>query len=271
VVFELHKHAARPRGVLLEVHDLHALNERGLPALRGVTFSIARGEILGIAGVDGNGQAELAEVITGLRRARSGHVRLAGRDVTDLSPRARIAMGIGYIPADRQRFGAILDFSVADNMVVKTFHRPPFCHGIVLNQSAIDAHARKLAQQFDVRMTAIRQPFRALSGGNQQKVILAREVSSGPELLVAMQPTRGLDVGASEYVLRTILAERDRGAGVLYMSTELDEVLAMSDRVAVLFNGEVMGVVRPKEVPLEKVSLMMAGGLRLPLPPGPTA
>jgi len=271
VVFQLDKPHSNPGEVLLDVSELHALNDRGLPALRGVTFSIARGEILGIAGVDGNGQSELAEVITGLRRAIRGRVRVKGHDVTALRPRARIAYGIAFIPADRQRFGAVLDFSVADNMVIKTFHRPPFCRGIVLDQAAIEVHARHLAERFDVRMASVRQQFRYLSGGNQQKVILAREVFASPDLLVAMQPTRGLDVGASEYVLRTILEQRDRGAGVLYISTELDEVLAMSDRVAVLFNGEIMGVVRPSEASLEEISLMLAGALRQPPLLEPTA
>jgi len=262
VVLRLEKSPAIPGDVVLEVQDLHALNDRGLSALRGVSFQVRCGEIFGIAGVDGNGQTELAEAIIGLRRPKGGRILLKGRDVTSLPTRARIERRLAYIPADRSRFGLIVDLAVADNLVLKAFHRPPLSRWTLLDRGAISAHARAVAERFDIRMAGIFQPVRQLSGGNQQKVILAREVSANPELLVAVQPTRGLDVGASEYVLRTILAQRDRGAAVLYISTELDEILTMSDRLAVLFNGEIMGIVRPGEVSLEEISLMMAGALR---------
>jgi len=262
VIFRLDKGPTRPGEVVLEVRDLSALNDRGLPALRGVSFNLRRGEIFGIAGVDGNGQAELAEVIMGLRPPTGGRIVLKGLDVTHLPLRSRIAQRLAYIPADRHRFGVIQDFSVADNLVLKDFYRPPFSRGAFLDQSAIAGHARTLAERFDIRITNVHQPVRQLSGGNQQKVVLAREASGVPDLLNAMQPTRGLDVGAAEFVLRTILAQRDAGAAVLYISTELEEVLAMSDRLAVLYNGEIMGIVRPREVSLEEISLMMAGSLR---------
>ena len=262
VIFRLDKTPARPGDVVLEVRDVHALNDRTLPALRGVSFDLRRGEIFGIAGVDGNGQAELAEVITGLRPTTGGRILLKGLDATHLSPRSRIAQRLAYIPADRHRFGVILDFSVADNLVLKDFYRPPFSRGALLDRGAIADHARTLAERFDIRMTNIHQPVRQLSGGNQQKVVLAREASGVPDLINAVQPTRGLDVGAAEFVLRTILAQRDAGAAVLYISTEIDEVLSMSDRLAVLYNGEIMGIVRPQEVSLEEISLMMAGSLR---------
>ncbi len=262
VVLRLFKGPPRAGGPALEVDDLHAVGDRGLPALRGVTFTVARGEILGIAGVDGNGQAELAEVIAGLRRPTAGRIRIDGRDVATPAGRRAVADRLAYIPADRGRFGVILDFTIAENLALKAFHRPPFSRGPVLDRSRIIDHARALAERFDIRMNSVLQPVRQLSGGNQQKVVLAREMSGEPVLIVAVQPSRGLDVGASEYVLRTILEQRDRGAGVLYISMELDEVLGLSDRVAVLYGGEIMGIVRPGDARLEDISLMMAGSLR---------
>jgi ABC-type uncharacterized transport system ATPase subunit len=262
VILRLEKTPAQPDGIRLDIRNLQALNDRGLPALRGISLTIARGEILGIVGVDGNGQSELAEVITGLRPATKGQILLSGKDITTIDPRDRITRGVAYIPADRHRFGVVVDFSMASNLVIKTFARPPFTRGIILDQGAIGAHARAVAAQFDIRLASVHQRLRYLSGGNQQKVVLAREVSSRPEVLVAMQPTRGLDVGASEYVLRTILMQRDRGSAVLYISTELDEVLAISDRIAVLFDGQIMGLARTSDFSLDEVGLMMAGALR---------
>ncbi len=212
--------------------------------------------------MDGNGQAELAEVIAGLRRPTAGRIRIDGRDVATPAGRRAVADRLAYIPADRGRFGVILDFTIAENLALKAFHRPPFSRGPVLDRSRIIDHARALAERFDIRMNSVLQPVRQLSGGNQQKVVLAREMSGEPVLIVAVQPSRGLDVGASEYVLRTILEQRDRGAGVLYISMELDEVLGLSDRVAVLYGGEIMGIVRPGDARLEDISLMMAGSLR---------
>ena len=262
VVLRLDKAPPRPGPVIHEVRDLHALNDRGLPALRGLSYEIRAGEILGIAGVDGNGQTELAEVIAGLRRATRGQIQVGDHDVTNVPPHSRGDQRLGYIPADRQRFGVILDLSVANNLVLREFHIPPFSHNTILNRRAIADHARALGERFDIRMTGVQQLVRQLSGGNQQKVVLARESSGNPELIVAMQPTRGLDVGAAEFVLRTLLAQRDRGAAILYVSMELDELLAMSDRLAVVFNGEIMGIVRPEDSSLEEISLMMAGALR---------
>ncbi len=260
VVLNLQKDPSQPRDAVLEVRGLAALNDRGLPALKAVDLAVRRGEILGVAGVDGNGQSELVEAIAGLRVPTAGEILLNGRSVVGRSPREIITRGAAYVPADRNRVGIILDFSIAENLILKQFYSPPFCNRGILNSTAVTTHAKGLAKRFDIRAASIYQPLRYLSGGNQQKVALAREVSGQPDLILAAQPTRGLDVGASEFVMRTILEQRARGSAILYVSTELDEVLTMSDRVAVMFGGEIVGVVDPKTSPLEEISLMMAGG-----------
>jgi ABC-type uncharacterized transport system ATPase subunit len=263
VVFRIPKTPARAAGPAIEVTDLGAASDQGYPAVKGVTFHLFRGEILGIAGVDGNGQTELAEAIAGLRPVSAGQIRLNGHEVTSWPPKARITLGLGFIPADRQRLGLVPDFTVAENLVMKTFAAHPYTRRGFLDRRAITAHARALADRFDIRLHSVQQRVRELSGGNQQKVVLAREVSLTPSVIIAMQPTRGLDVGASEYILRALIAQRDRGAAVLHISTELEEVLSVSDRVAVMFAGELMGIVRPGDVSYEQLGLMMAGALRL--------
>ena len=263
VVLYLEKPRAQPGAPMLEAWGLRAHNDRGVMALQGLGFTVHQGEIFGVAGVDGNGQTELAEVVMGLRSPVDGRLRVAGHDITGGHPSSRISRGIAYIPGDRNRFGLIMDLAVADNLVVKRIKEAPFSRRTILNRSAIAAYALEVVRRFDIRLASVHQRTRALSGGNQQKVVLAREVSGAPDVIVAVQPTRGLDVGASEYVLRALLEQRARGAAILYISTELDEVLAMSDRVAVLFEGEVMGTFRPEEASLEEISLMMAGALRV--------
>jgi simple sugar transport system ATP-binding protein len=262
VVLRISKTPAQPMEPALELRRLEVTGDRGVAAVKNVTFRLHRGEILGIAGVDGNGQAELAEAIAGLRPVRSGQIRLGEHEVTAWPTKARITAGIGFIPADRQR-GLVSDFSVGENLVLKTFEARPYTRRGVLDHEAIATHARALVDHFDIRVRSVQQPARELSGGNLQKVVLAREVSLMPAVIIAMQPTRGLDVGAAEYILRQLLAQRDRGAAVLHISTELDEVLAISDRVAVLFGGELMGIVRPETTSDEQLGLMMAGALRL--------
>lgn len=259
VVLRLDKPPRLPGEVVLEVRDLTARNDREVPGLRGVSFGIRMGEIFGVAGVDGNGQSELVEVIAGLRPSTAGQVLLKGRNIAGLSPREIIARRIAYIPSDRNRVGLILDFSIAENLVLKQFHNPPYSRYGILDAKMIGSNTEALAAQFDIRMSSIHQVVRQLSGGNQQKVALAREVAGEPDVIVAVQPTRGLDVGASEYVMRTILKQRARGSAVLYVSTELDEVLSMSDRVGVLFGGKLMGIVDPAATPVEEISLMMMG------------
>jgi general nucleoside transport system ATP-binding protein len=253
-------HDRAPAGApVLEVEGLEARNDRGLPALRRVSFTVRRGEILGVAGVDGNGQGELAEVICGLRAPTAGRVRVGGREATGRSPAEIIRMGVGFIPADRQRVGLVLDFDIERNLILKRHREPPFCRGGLMDFAAVRRAAAELIGRFDIRAAGSRVRARTLSGGNQQKLVLAREVASGPAVLVAMQATRGLDVGATEYVQRALLAQRDRGAAILYISTELDEVLTLSDRIVVLFQGEIVGTLDAATATAETVGLLMAG------------
>ncbi|TMJ10435.1 MAG: ABC transporter ATP-binding protein [Bacillati bacterium ANGP1] len=263
VVFRIPKTPARTGEPALEVAGLWTAGDRGHPAVKGITFRLFKGEILGISGVDGNGQTELAEAIAGLRPATAGRIGLDGQEVTSWPPKARIAAGLAFIPADRYRLGLVPDFTVAENFIIKNFAAPPFASRGFLDRRAIAEHARTLVDRFDIRVHSLQQRARELSGGNQQKVVLAREVSLTPAVIIAMQPTRGLDVGASEYILRELIAQRDRGAAILHLSTELEETLAGSDRVGVMFGGELMGIVRPEDVSYEQLGLMMAGALRL--------
>jgi general nucleoside transport system ATP-binding protein len=263
VVFRPPKTRAQESQTALEVTNLRVAGNPGHPAVRGITFDLRGGEILGFAGVDGNGQTELAEAIAGLRPVTSGAIRLNGREISSWSPKARITAGIGFIPADRYRLGLVPDFTVAENLIIKTFADPPYTRRGFLQRGAIAEHARMLVDQFDIRLHTVQQLARELSGGNQQKVVLAREVSMSPSVIIAMQPTRGLDVGASEYVLRAIVAQRDRGAAILHVSTELEEILGVCDRVAVMFGGELMGIVPSEDATHEQLGLMMAGVFRL--------
>ncbi len=259
VILTVRKQPAHPREKVLEVKDLHVQDDRGLDVVRGISFEVRAGEILGIAGVQGNGQTELAEALTGLRSTKSGHFILAGKDVTGEPPRPITEAGLGNIPEDRQRHGLVLSYTVADNMVLCSYYLPPFAHGMMLQQTAVDANARKLIDEYDVRTPSPYVPASKLSGGNQQKVIVARELSRPVKLLVASQPTRGLDVGSIEYIHKEIVAMRDRGVGVLLISAELDEIMALSDRIAVMYRGEIMDVLEAKEADKESLGLLMAG------------
>ena len=244
---------------MLRVEGLHARSDRDLPALCGVSFVVHRGEILGVAGVDGNGQSELAECIAGLRKPTAGRVSVGGRDATGRSPREVIGMGVGFIPADRQRTGLILDFDIGRNLILKRHDQPPFCRRGFMDFGALQRHAADLVTRFDVRAPGPWVRTRTLSGGNQQKVVLAREVAGEPDVLIAMQPTRGLDVGATEYVQRSLLAQRERGAAILYISTELEEVLGLSDRIMVLSQGEIAGILDAATATSQSVGMLMAG------------
>jgi ABC-type uncharacterized transport system ATPase subunit len=245
---------------------LHELDHRQLPAVRGVSFSVRAGEILGIAGVDGNGQSELVEAITGMRRPASGRVMINGCDVTGVPPRQVFESGVVHIPSDRQRHGLILDFTVAENMILQTYYKAPFSRRGELDWETIHTEARRLIEQFDVRTPSEKVAAGSLSGGNQQKVIVARELSREPELIVAAQPTRGLDVGAIEFVHRKLIEARDDGKAVLLVSLELDEIMALADRIAVIYEGEIVGIVDPDTVTEEELGLMMAGAMRGPQP-----
>jgi len=262
VFFKVDKKPCCPGEVILELKGVEALDNKGLKALKGVSFSLCRGEILGIAGVDGNGQSELVEVITGLRKAIAGKVFLKGRDITNLPPRKILEQNVAHIPEDRHVRGLVMEMSIKENIILQTYYRPPFSKGFWLDWKTIKEHARRLIKEYDVRALSEEIPVKNLSGGNQQKVILAREVCRQPDLLIAMHPTRGLDVGATEYIHRRLVEERDRGAAVLLISTELDEILSLSDRIAVLYEGEIMGIVPGGEVDIEELGLMMAGSRR---------
>ncbi|MFZ5819119.1 MAG: ABC transporter ATP-binding protein [Chloroflexota bacterium] len=259
VILKVKKEPAKPKEEILKVEDLHVQDDRGLETVRGVSFEVRQGEILGIAGVQGNGQTQLTEALTGLRVTQSGRVTLSGKDVTGKTPRPIIETGLAHIPEDRQRHGLVLGYSVADNMVLCNYYRPPFARGMALQQEAVDANARKLIEDFDVRTPSPFVPASKLSGGNQQKVIVARELSRDVKLLIASQPTRGLDVGSIEYIHKEIVLMRDRGIGVLLISAELDEIMALSDRIAVMYRGQIVATVDSKTATREQLGLWMAG------------
>jgi len=259
VVLQVEKTPAKPSEVVLAVENLEVEDERGLPAVDDVSFDVRKGEILGIAGVQGNGQTELVEAITGLRRIRRGHVRLGGQEAPDRAPRYLIEHGMGHIPEDRQKHGLVLSYTIADNLVLCTYYKPPFARGLQRNQAAIVENAERLVEQFDVRTPSIFTTAGSLSGGNQQKVIVAREFSRPLSLLVANQPTRGLDVGSIEYIHKRIIQMRDQGAAVLLVSAELDEIMSLADRIAVMYRGKIVAVVVTGEVTKEELGLLMAG------------
>jgi general nucleoside transport system ATP-binding protein len=260
VTLQVSKAAAVPGDVVLEVTDLHVPDDRGQDAVRGVSFSVRAGEILGVAGVQGNGQTELCEALMGLRPVSAGSVRLAGREISRDTPRQRIREGVGYIPEDRQADGLVASFSVADNMILDVYDRPPYARGIALDLAASRANAIARVEQFDVRTTSVDTPAGTLSGGNQQKVILAREFGRDLQVLLGSQPTRGLDVGSIEFVHRRIITERDKGVAVIIISAELDEVYALADRIAVMYEGRITGF-RPPSVPVEELGMLMAGAV----------
>jgi simple sugar transport system ATP-binding protein len=259
VILTVQKGAAKPGDQVLEVRDLHVQDDRGLDVVRGVSFQVRAGEILGVAGVQGNGQTELAEALAGLRPAKSGRFILAGQDLTHDPPRPITEAGLGHIPEDRQRHGLVLSYTVADNMVLCSYYLPPFARGVILQQAAVDANARRLIDEYDVRTPSPYVPTSTLSGGNQQKVIVARELSRPVKLLLASQPTRGLDVGSIEYIHKQIVVMRDRGVGVLLVSAELDEILALSDRIAVMYRGQIMATLEVADADKGTLGLLMAG------------
>ncbi len=262
VVLRISKQPCQPREPRLVVQDLWAENDRGLPALRGVSFEVRSGEILGIAGVEGNGQRELEEVIAGLRPATAGRVILCGQDATNRTPGEMGALGLAHIPSDRYNRGLLKDFTIAENLVLQRIHEPPFTVQGRLQPQAMKEEAKRLVQEFDVRTPSTDTLAGKLSGGNAQKMILARELARNPRVLLAAQPTRGLDVSAIEYVHRRLLEQRDAGVAILLISTELDEVLALSDRIAVLFEGQIVDVVDPAQADIYEIGLMMTGAQR---------
>jgi general nucleoside transport system ATP-binding protein len=262
VLLRVDKAPATPAESLLQVDDLHVFDDRGLEKVRGVSFNVRGGEIVAIAGVDGNGQTELIDALTGLLRPASGMVAVAGRSADHgASAREMLDLGVGHIPEDRQRRGLVLEFSIAENIALHDYNNAPASKGGWLYPSRLIARARQLIKDFDVRGGGPRTPGGALSGGNQQKVVVAREVARNPKVLIAAQPTRGLDVGAIEYVHRRLVAERDAGRAVLLVSLELEEVLSLADRILVMFEGEIVGEYTP-DVSEEELGLAMTGGRR---------
>jgi ABC-type uncharacterized transport system ATPase subunit len=257
VVLRVEKEPGKPGEPLLVLDDVHAVDDRGLPAVDGVSLEVRAGEIVAVAGIDGNGQSELIDLISGLRPCTGGHVRLSGRDITNCSPRAARQAGIGHIAEDRQHRGLVLDFNLSENLSLMDY-REGARFGLLKPRRMLDAAAR-LLREFDVRGGTPATPARALSGGNQQKVVIAREISGNPDALIAAQPTRGLDVGAIEFVHRRLLAERDAGRAILLFSLELDEVRALADRIVVLYDGRIVGELPPTASD-EELGLLMTGG-----------
>ena len=258
VQLELDKELAAPAAAKLEVDRLRVVDAQGVLAVNDVSFEVNGGEILGIAGVQGNGQTELVQALVGLAAVASGSVRLGGRELVGASPQTHLEAGIGYIPEDRSHDGFVASFSVAENLILDLFRRPPFSQRGTLSLSTVRTNAAQRVEEFDVRTQSVDSPVSSLSGGNQQKVVLARELSRPLELLIAAQPTRGLDVGSIEFVHRRIVRERDQGTAVLIVSTELEEIVALADRIAVMYRGRIVGVVGP-DTPWDQLGLMMAG------------
>jgi simple sugar transport system ATP-binding protein len=253
------KKFAEPKETMLSVKDLHINNEQHHPAVRGISFDVKAGEVLGIAGVQGNGQTELVYALTGLLPFQRGEVHIHDQMLKHSTPRNILERGVAHIPEDRQRHGLILSFPIYDNMILCTYYQPPFANGPVLQEKTILNNAETLVVQFDVRTPSIFVNASTLSGGNQQKVIVAREFSRPIKLLIASQPTRGLDVGSIEYIHSRIIAKRDEGTAVLLVSSELDEIMVLSDRIAVMYRGEIVDIVSAATVSKEYLGLLMAG------------
>lgn len=259
VTFKVKKQPAAPKEDVLIVDNLFVKENRGYDAVKGISFEVKAGEILGIAGVDGNGQSELIQAITGLTKASKGTISLAGEDITNKKPRKITEVGLGHIPEDRQKYGLILPMSLQENIALQTYYQKPFSKNGFLNYKEIKAHAKRLIEEFDVRTQSEEHTAASLSGGNQQKAIIAREVDRDPALLIAAQPTRGLDVGAIEYIHQRLVELRDNGKAVLLMSYELDEVMNVSDRIAVMYDGRVIAIVNASETSESELGLLMAG------------
>ncbi|HEY6276216.1 MAG TPA: ABC transporter ATP-binding protein [Streptosporangiaceae bacterium] len=258
VQLRVSKEPARPGDVVLDVQDVSVDGERGEHSVRDVSFQVRAGEILGVAGVQGNGQTELCEALLGLRPS-AGTVRLNGIDLSHASTRDRLRAGIGYIPEDRSEDGLVGDFPVADNLVLDVYDQPPYASGIALNLAAIREAAETRVAEYDIRTTSVLTPAGTLSGGNQQKVVVAREMGRDVKMLVVSQPTRGLDVGSIEFVHKRLITQRDAGAAVLIVSSELDEIYALADRIAVMYEGRIVAFV-PPSIEEQELGLLMAGG-----------
>ena len=260
VSFKVEKQEAKPKDVVLKIDNLSVKNSKKVLGLKNFSLDIRAGEIVGIAGVEGNGQTELVEALTGLTKVESGNIIYKNKDITKTSIKTRINEGIAHIPEDRHKRGLILDYNMEDNMVLKVYDKKPFSKAGLINRSKFSQYAKHILETFDVRSGEGGQSIaRSLSGGNQQKGIIGREIESNPDLLIAVQPTRGLDVGSIEYIHKRLVEQRDKGKAVLLVSLELDEILNVSDRIAVVNNGELVGIVNANETNENKIGLMMAG------------
>lgn len=260
VSFTTEKNPPQPKEVILSIKDLVVNENRGIPAVKNLSLDVRAGEIVGIAGIDGNGQSELIQAITGLRKVKSGTINIKGKDVVGLPPRKITEMKVSHVPEDRHRDGLVLDLTISENIALQTYYKEPLSKNGILNYTNIHNYARKLMDEFDVRAANDYVPASALSGGNQQKAIIAREVDRDPDLLIVSQPTRGLDVGAIEYIHKRLIGERDKGKAVLVVSFELDEILNLSDRIAVIHDGKIQGIVTPAETNKQELGILMAGG-----------
>lgn len=260
VSFVTEKEEAQPKEVVLAISDLVVNENRGVPAVKELSLDVRAGEIVGIAGIDGNGQSELIQAITGLRKVKSGSIKIKGQEVVGLSPRKITEMNVSHVPEDRHRDGLVLEMMLSENIALQTYYKEPLSKNGVLNYNQINSYARKLMEEFDVRAANEIVLASALSGGNQQKAIIAREVDRNPDLLIVSQPTRGLDVGAIEYIHKRLIGERDKGKAVLVVSFELDEILNLSDRIAVIHDGKIQGIVKPSETNKQELGILMAGG-----------
>lgn len=261
VKLSVDKAPADPGDAVLEIQGLVVKNERKIPALKGLNLQVRKGEIVGIAGIDGNGQKELVFAMNGMLRAEAGSIRVNGKELVNTNVRTAILSGISMIPEDRQKYGMVMEFTVRENAVLKQYRMEPFSKKGILNNHKIDEFTEELIRRYDVRPEDCKdQRAGGLSGGNQQKVIIGREIAMDPELLIAVQPTRGLDVGAIEMVHRTLIGERDRGKAVLLISYELDEIMSLSDTIAVLYDGQIRGTFPQGTVDEQRIGLLMAGG-----------
>lgn len=259
VGFEVTKEPARPGDVVLSVHDLHVADDRGHATVRGLDLTVRAGEVLGIAGVEGNGQRELVEALAGMRRPLSGRVEILGRETTQWSPRQVEQLGVGHVPEDRGRHGLVGSYPITDNLVLNRYHRRRFSRRFLMDRGAMTSNARDLIARFDIRTPSPHVAVGTLSGGNQQKVVMARELSGDLHLLLVAQPTRGLDVGSIEFIHRQVIDRRDAGVAVLLVSAELDEILSLADRVGVLYRGRLTAVMDRPQADRQRIGLLMAG------------
>ncbi len=259
VLFRFEEREHEPGDVVLQVEDVKAISDKGLPALKGVSFQVRSGEIVAIAGVAGNGQRELAETITGLRQVGNGKISIRGKDVTNRSPRQVIKAGLSHIPGDRIGRGLVPNLPVSDNLVMKAYRKPPIASGPFIDYQRVDGFSKRLVEAFNIITPSVETNARLLSGGNQQKVVLAREIDASSGALLAVNPSRGLDIGATEAVRKVLLEQRDQGAAILLISGELEEVMQLADRILVIYEGEFMGELDREDAEVEQIGLMMAG------------